>query len=157
MVSEWFQMDFYPTRRVWLFQEGRLWHFLPACVLMQTWSLPGAALPHFQDMVLLLLKSIICSLYPKVSAQNDFIFKQLTIKTHLLTSWSPAEWRGREGKMPFIPALQSWSFWKDSGIWSKANLVSKPQGGFRLNALKGNSYRFGFQLAQKKNKIYVSK
>lgn len=143
MVSELIQVGFYPTRRSWLFQEDLLWHYHPACVLMQTCSLPGTALSHSQDMFLLLLKSTIYSVYPKIPAQ-DFIFKCLTIKTHLLTSWSPAEWRGREGKMCFITGLQSWSFWKDARVWSKMKLVSKPQGGFRWNPLKGSSNRFGF-------------
>jgi len=61
-------------------------------------------------MFMLLLKSIIYSVYPKIPAQTDFVFKWLAIKPHALTSRSPAEWRGWEGKMPFIPALQSWSF-----------------------------------------------
>lgn len=41
MVSEIIQVGFYLTSRAWLFQEGLLWHFLLACVFMQTCSVPG--------------------------------------------------------------------------------------------------------------------
>lgn len=41
MVSEIILVGFYPTRRAWLFQEALLWHFLLACVFVQTCFVPG--------------------------------------------------------------------------------------------------------------------
>lgn len=110
MISEIIQVGFYPTRRSWLFQEDLLWHFLLASVFMQSCSSPGPVFTLLQLHVLAFAEICHHSVYTKISAQTDFIFTWLAIKTHPLTSGSPAGWRTWEGKMPFIPALQSWSF-----------------------------------------------